>query len=129
MNKKGFTLVEMLVVIAIIAVLVAIIVPTAIGATNKASASANAANLRSYAAEMAIWSLTEVGDVPSKPAGKGDFKDAIVKCYNVNGECKAYFVKDSKYYGVDYFAAIAEGNTGTVLNSVSGVEIKKSGSN
>ena len=34
MNKKGFTLIEMLVVIAIIAVLVAIIVPTVSNSTN-----------------------------------------------------------------------------------------------
>lgn len=44
--KKGFTLVEMLVVIAIIAVLVSIVVPAVSGAVLKASAAANAANLR-----------------------------------------------------------------------------------
>ena len=58
LNKKGFTLVEMLVVIAIIAVLVAIIVPTTSSATNKAKASANAANLRSVKAEIGIALLT-----------------------------------------------------------------------
>lgn len=52
MNKKGFTLIEMLVVIAIIAVLVAIIIPTVSSATNKAGAAANAANLRSVYAEL-----------------------------------------------------------------------------
>ena len=54
MNKKGFTLIEMLVVIAIIAVLVAIVVPAVSNSTVKASAASNAANLRSYAAEVAI---------------------------------------------------------------------------
>ena len=54
MNKKGFTLIEMLVVIAIIAVLVAIIVPTVSNATNKAKAAADAANMRSCAAKAAI---------------------------------------------------------------------------
>ena len=54
MNKKGFTLVEMLVVIAIIAVLVAIIIPTVSSATDKAAAAANAANLRSTAASISI---------------------------------------------------------------------------
>lgn len=52
MNKKGFTLIEMLVVIAIIAVLVSIIIPTVSSATNKAGAAANAANLRSVYAEL-----------------------------------------------------------------------------
>lgn len=51
-NKKGFTLIEMLVVIAIIAVLVAIIIPTVTSATAKAAAATNAANLRSYKAEL-----------------------------------------------------------------------------
>ena len=52
MNKKGFTLIEMLVVIAIIAVLVSIIIPTVSSATNKAGAAANAANLRAVYAEL-----------------------------------------------------------------------------
>ena len=51
MNKKGFTLIEMLVVIAIIAVLVAIIIPVVTSSTEKAAAATNAANLRSMVAE------------------------------------------------------------------------------
>ena len=73
MNKKGFNLVEMLVVIAIIAVLVAIIIPTVSSATNKAAAAANAANLRSTAATISIkvldGSLTAVDNNSIKAAG------------------------------------------------------------
>ena len=58
MNKKGFTLIEMLVVIAIIAVLVSIIIPTVTSATDKAAAAANAANLRSVKAEAVTAFLT-----------------------------------------------------------------------
>ena len=58
MNKKGFTLIEMLVVIAIIAVLVAIIIPTVTSATDKAAAATNAANLRSIKAEVTTAYLT-----------------------------------------------------------------------
>ena len=58
MNKKGFTLIEMLVVIAIIAILVAIVVPTVTSATNKAACATNAANMRSVAAEVGIAMLT-----------------------------------------------------------------------
>ena len=54
MNKKGFTLIEMLVVIAIIAVLVSIVVPAVSNSTVKAKASTDAANLRSLAAEAQI---------------------------------------------------------------------------
>ncbi len=54
LNKKGFTLVEMLVVIAIIAILVSILIPTVMGATTKAKAATDAANLRSAVAEFEI---------------------------------------------------------------------------
>jgi len=46
-NKKGFSLIEMLIVIAIVAALVSIIVPTVQEATLKSRAATNAANLRS----------------------------------------------------------------------------------
>ena len=58
LNKKGFTLIEMLVIIAIIAILVAIIVPTVTSATNKAKAATDAANLRSALAEAEVYHLT-----------------------------------------------------------------------
>lgn len=63
MNKKGFTLIEMLVVIAIIAVLVAIVIPTVTSATDKAEAAANAANLRALKAEIVTAMLS--GDTDS----------------------------------------------------------------
>ena len=69
MNKKGFTLIEMLVVIAIIAILVAIIVPTVANSTKKASCAANAANIRSVAAEIAILDLTTEGGITIPATG------------------------------------------------------------
>ena len=51
-NKKGFTLIEMLVVIAIIAVLVSIIIPTVTAATVKAQAATDAANLRNVMGQL-----------------------------------------------------------------------------
>lgn len=57
MNKKGFTLIEMLVVIAIIAILVAIVIPTVSTSTKKAAYAADAANLRSTLAEAEIMYL------------------------------------------------------------------------
>ena len=61
-NKKGFTLIEMLVVIAIIAVLVAIIIPVVSSATDKAAAATNAANLRSFKAELTAAYLSHDTD-------------------------------------------------------------------
>ena len=74
-NKKGFTLIEMLVVIAIIAVLVAIIIPTVSSATVKAAAAADAANLRAIVAEASTDFLAGVandtGMVSYSPASDG----------------------------------------------------------
>ena len=64
MNKKGFTLIEMLVVIAIIAILVAIVIPVVSNATEKAKEAKDAANIRSAVAELTIAQLT--GEVTGK---------------------------------------------------------------
>ena len=62
MNKKGFTLIEMLVVIAIIAVLVAIVIPVIGNSTEKAKEAADAANIRSAIAEVTTSALSNGGD-------------------------------------------------------------------
>lgn len=82
MNKKGFTLIEMLVVIAIIAVLVSIIIPVVGNSTAKAQAATDAANLRSAKATLTIAVLNgtldknvDNGDATSYPkhiSGKDD---------------------------------------------------------
>ena len=52
-NEKGFTLMEMLIVVAIIAVLVAIAIPTFNSSLNRAKAATDAANIRAgYASVM-----------------------------------------------------------------------------
>ena len=53
-NKKGFTLMEMLIVVAIIAILVAIMIPVMTSALEKARDAADAANLRSAYAEAMV---------------------------------------------------------------------------
>ena len=41
MNKKGFTIVELVIVIAVIAILAAVLIPTFVGLVNKANQSAD----------------------------------------------------------------------------------------
>lgn len=51
-NRKGFTLAELLIVVAIIAVLVAIAIPVFTSQLHDAKASVDMANLRAYYAEL-----------------------------------------------------------------------------
>lgn len=60
-NKKGFTLAELLIVVAIIAVLVAVSIPIFTGQLEKARQATTAANLRSAYAEAAAAVLTYDG--------------------------------------------------------------------
>lgn len=66
-NKKGFTLMEMLIVVAIIGILIAIAIPTFNNALTKARISADEANLRSYYAEvMTNYMLKDSADKDNK---------------------------------------------------------------
>lgn len=149
MNKKGFTLIEMLVVIAIIAVLVSIIIPTVTSATDKAAAATNAANLRSIKAEIVTAVLTndtanyaityaENGNVSgvtttkTLPAAKKckDLKDTAsiyVAVNSNNNEVSVYFSNDgSTLYSIQNFADFAEGKDLSATTGVSATALKKS---
>lgn len=58
-NKKGFTIMEMLIVVAIIAVLAAIAIPAFNGALTKSKEAADVANIRAAYAEIQVKVLTE----------------------------------------------------------------------
>ena len=115
-NRRGFTLIEMLVVIAIIAVLVAIIVPTVANATKKAQATTDAANLRAVLAVLNVDVLSEEKTVDEviadslHPTSKLD-PDAILSVvYDRPGFIDVYYVNQSTstYYGLDYLTEFAE---------------------
>lgn len=65
-NKKGFTLAELLIVVAIIAVLVAISIPIFTSQLEKAREATDAANIRSQYAEVMSEAITEGGNVSGK---------------------------------------------------------------
>ena len=71
-NKKGFTLMEMLIVIGIIAVLVAIAIPTFSSAQKKARYAADLANVRSWYAEKMVKTVSEDVDLPANGTGSYD---------------------------------------------------------
>ena len=128
LNKKGFTLVEMLVVIAIIAVLVAIIVPTVTSSTKKAKAATDAANLRSALATATIKLLEDpsitsfTAEDLSVPANSkmddGEFNCTVT---SASEDSDTGFDVVVTYGGndVDYYADIAAGGTGESSSSTS----------
>ena len=143
MNKKGFTLIEMLVVIAIIAVLVAIIIPTVSSATEKAGAATNAANLRAVYAEAqtdklsigngddsqgyVTWSngKATISATAPKSAEAGDVDKDETMSISEDGN-SVYYVNAA--YNIDYFAEIAEtGKAPTVTPTACGAELAAGG--
>ena len=115
LNKKGFTLIEMLVVIAIIAVLVSIIIPVVGNSTKKANAATDAANLRSMQATLTIQILNseidgDGGAVSNAPASKsGD--GAMQYTYSEDAGVTVYFGTADK--NIAYYADIAAGGDGS----------------
>ena len=66
-NKTGFTLMEMLIVVAIIAILVAIAIPTFNSSLNKARVATDEANLRAAYAEQMVAFMDAVSDGTTNP--------------------------------------------------------------
>ena len=57
LNKKGFTLMEMLIVVAIIAVLVAVAIPTFTSSLERSREAADLANVRSAYGKVSLAAL------------------------------------------------------------------------
>jgi prepilin-type N-terminal cleavage/methylation domain-containing protein len=68
-NKKGFTLAELLIVVAIIAVLTAIAIPVFSGQLVKAKEGADMANVRAAYAEAVTAYLSDGTDYPTSYNG------------------------------------------------------------
>ena len=104
-NSKGFTLMEMLIVVAIIAVLVAIMIPVMTSSLEKARDAADAANLRSAYAE-AMVKLIETKDNT----------DTVTSEYvKITG-------KSEGFTGIDSIAGVAT-TTAPLSNAKAGDEI------
>ena len=113
-NKKGFTLIEMLAVIAIIAVLVAIAIPTVTSATTKAEAAVDAANLRSVMGQLngilANTNQMTAAEAQNLQASESAMypEAKMLVVYQNPGFIDAYYMIDGNYYGLKYFSAIAQ---------------------
>lgn len=130
-NTKGFTLMEMLIVVAIIAILIAIAIPTFTAQLEKAREAADIANIRSaYAEAMANYLSGEFND-PNKTAASAETVDMTqtVKgwkyidfpkylgskedCTPTKGDKVTVTVQDDDKDGTKVVLAISTGSTGS----------------
>lgn len=101
-NKKGFTLMELLIVVAIIAILVAISIPVFNGQLEKAREQTDIANMRSAKSLAVATYLTQ----------SGTGYDATT------GEVSAYFDAEKGTLVTDKPTAYGKGTTATVTGGV-----------
>ena len=121
-NRKGFTLIEMLVVIAIIAVLVAVVVPTVSNATKKAQAAADAANLRIVLGTLNVQvvngekTVDEIIADSLHTTSKLDADAVLSVVYETPGFIDVYYVNQSTgtYYGLEYLSDVATNGTSSL---------------
>ncbi|CAM4230976.1 prepilin-type N-terminal cleavage/methylation domain-containing protein [Erysipelothrix inopinata] len=80
-NKKGFTLIELVIVIAILAILALILIPAMSGYIGSANTSKNQADARSlFTAASVVAAETKVGEsIDAETATKAGKPDADVK--------------------------------------------------
>lgn len=67
-RKSGFTLIELVVVIVIVAILAAIVLPRFMGRTEDAKITATIANIRSFKTQLELYS-TDTGHPPTTSQG------------------------------------------------------------
>ncbi len=73
MNRKGFTLVEIMIVVAIIALLAAIAIPNLLQARITANTAAAKANVRALATAAETYSTANAGAYPADVATLATF--------------------------------------------------------
>ncbi len=94
-EKKGFTLIELMIVIAIISIIAVIAIPNLLQSRIRANETSAVSQIRNYAAAQSIFQERDSG-VLSANRGKIPGKTSVDAPANKNGYCAQY---DLLYYG------------------------------
>ena len=114
-NKKGFTLMEMLIVVAIIAVLVAIAIPVFNGALTKSKEAADVANVRAQYAEWQVAIITGEKKV-------ADITDTATFLKGPNASSNAISLNYSDHLNIDTTKKTLTYTATKLVNEAAGAE-------
>ena len=92
LTKKGFTLIELIVVIAILAILAAILIPSVTNYLDRARIARDQANVRSYYTALMLYESAG-GSAPTAPSGATCSGSAAVLSCSLNS--KTYSVANN----------------------------------
>lgn len=122
-NKKGFTLIEIMLVVAIIGILAAMVVPRLSGRTKDTKNSVAKADVEVNLALVIDLYEVDMGDFPEKledlmddPGTGGNWKGPYLKKLPKDPWGNDYLYKnpgDHSKYGCDIYSAGADGQPGT----------------
>ena len=82
MNRKGFTLVEIMIVVAIIALLAAIAIPNLLSAKKTANTAAAKANIRTISTTAEVYATRMNGTYPTEAQLKAESASVSSLCGN-----------------------------------------------
>jgi prepilin-type N-terminal cleavage/methylation domain-containing protein len=83
MNRKGFTLIELMIVIAIIAIIAAIAIPGILAARRSANANAAMGNLKSFSTAMTVYQQKNAAQLYPPATGTApDFTGDVDNTYS-----------------------------------------------
>ena len=126
-NDKGFTLAELLIVVAIIGVLVAISIPIFTSQLEKAREATDMANIRSAYAEVAAAALTDSDTTITEEVAAKQTQEG----WQTNGETEIAGIKlsaiaENAKKGGTFTIKYTAGTDGTGKITIDGVEAKSS---